>query len=138
MKLISNNKIDIKHKFCPDDYQMNLITDIMNDHFFIKGFKCERILGNTNIETQLVLAIKDYTEEQEGHENQSVVVFIKQLSGEYYVVYTEFYLAYCSGNHDRSIYYILSQLKEMYEGNILFFDEDYYCDDELISEYGDL
>ena len=138
MKLVSSNKVNIKHRFCPDDYQMKLITDIANDSFFIKGFKCERVLGDANIETQLILAIKHYTEEDEGHESQDVSVFIKQVSGEYYVEFTEFKGAYYSGNHHGSIYRILSELKDMYDGNILFFSEDFYSDAQLISEYGDL
>jgi hypothetical protein len=136
MKLFSNNKIDIKPKFCPEDFEMHLITDIVNKHLFIKGFKCERIFGGVNIETQLILAMKNFTEEDKEHKNNDVVVFIKQNAGEYYVEFTELYSAYYSGEHDRSIYRILSIIKNCHDGNILFYDEDYYCDKDLEKEYG--
>tara|TARA_R110000744_G_scaffold121562_1_gene226299 strand:+ start:12169 stop:12585 length:417 start_codon:yes stop_codon:yes gene_type:complete len=138
MKLVSCNQIDIKHRFCPDDYQMSLITDIVNDSFFVKGFKCERVFGDVNIETQLILAIKERIGEGGVASAQNVKVFIKQVSGEYYAEFTEFKSAYCGDNHDRSIYCILAQMKEAHGGSLLFYAEDFYSDAKLIKEYGDL
>jgi len=113
-----------------------VLSDLLCCHDFCRAVKTEHIYGDFHL-TKLIVFCFHKNQEKNGN-YYHVDVYEKDTSSESYYHYCGYDDRYSSLSHDFSWYGLLSYYKSLNSGKVLFEEEDYTEDAEMIAAFGKL